>query len=133
MKIKYVVSWSFWNFKIWTLYKSSGYFSVFEFGFHKIFNFVPKITSKTYLSKPVLLPRSERDLDVSVDQFSDSIHYRSNNSMRFLKSRFAYTWLTDRHVKFYVSRKFCSFASLLLDPVLDLFWICYWQKQISTD
>jgi hypothetical protein len=40
------------------------FLTVFEFGFHKILNFVPKITSKTYLNKPVLLLRSERDRDV---------------------------------------------------------------------
>ena len=34
----------------------------FQFGFHKIFSFVPKIASKTYKSKPVLLLRSEEDL-----------------------------------------------------------------------
>jgi hypothetical protein len=39
---------------------------VFEFGFHKNFNFVRKITSKTYLRKLVLLPRLERDQDVLV-------------------------------------------------------------------
>ena len=38
------------------------FLTVFDFGFHKIFNFVPKIASETYKSKPVFLLRSEEDL-----------------------------------------------------------------------
>ena len=46
------------------------FLTVFDFGFHKIFNFVPKIASETYKSKPVLLLRSEEDLDQDFAPFS---------------------------------------------------------------
>ena len=63
---------------------SPGCFSVFEFGFHKIFNFVPKITSKTYLCKLVLLPRSERDHSIANSSLFPTSLYLHSNSTQIL-------------------------------------------------
>ena len=54
------------NIKIKILWNDVKTLFQIEFGFRKIFNFVPKITSKTYKSKPVLLLSSEEDLDLLV-------------------------------------------------------------------